>query len=103
MGDLISIHQAAKNGTERLRKPIWAMPEDHLKIDIIDAKPGPWINLFSPFNKECNRRDPVSIVIFFFDCDEEAYLPYEGPLPNSDEYKAKAAAFEGCLDEETLT
>jgi len=31
--ELISIRQAAKQGISRLRKPIWALPMDHLKID----------------------------------------------------------------------
>jgi hypothetical protein len=58
---MISIVYAAANGVERVRKPIWANPLDHLKIDIVDGKPGPWLHLWCPFNKECNGRDPVDV------------------------------------------
>ena len=91
----ISIKQAATRNISRLRKPIWAMPEDHLKIDIINGEPGPWTHLFSPFNKECNGRDPVDIIFADMDYDAEIFIPYTGPLPNSEEYKAKAMSFSG--------
>lgn len=97
MSNLISINEAAKAGIERVRKPAWAQPEDHLKIDIFDGKPGPWIHLYAPFNKECNGRDPVNILIIEFDCDAKDYIPYKGPLPDSDEYKSKVNSFDGCL------
>jgi len=94
--DLISINEAAKRGIDRLRKPKWAQPEDHLKIDIIDGRPGPWGHLYAPFNRECNGRDPVH-ELMLQGTDETEWLPYTGPLPDSDEYKAVQAKFDGCL------
>lgn len=70
---------------------------DHLKIDIIDGKPGPWTHLYSPFNKECNGRDPVDMLFTQVDYDAVEVVPYTGPLPDSEEYKAAAAQFDGCL------
>lgn len=95
--ELISVTQAAKQGIERIRRPIWANQLDHLKIDIIDGVPGPWLHLYCPFNKECNGRDPVNVLCIDSDYDAKEYEPYTGPLPDSDEYKAAQAAFDGCL------
>jgi hypothetical protein len=91
---LISINEAAALGIDRIRKPIWATPEDHLKIDIINGKPGPWIHLYAPFNKECNGCDPVNILWIQMDYNEPVYVPYTGPLPDSEEYLAKVATKE---------
>ncbi len=82
---LLSIAEAAAKGIDRLRQPQWADPLDHLKIDIIGGLHGPWAHLFCPFNKEC------------IDPSIAAFMPYTGPLPDSDEYKAAAARFEGAL------
>ena len=90
---LISINEALEGGIDRLRKQIWAQPEDHIKIDIITpGKLGPWIHLYSPFNEECNGRDPVSILFVEFDLDEKLYQPYTGPLPGSNEYRERVMA-----------
>ena len=95
--NLISIKEAATLGIERLRRPIWATPEDHLKIDIINGRVGPWLHLYCPFNKECNGRDPVDFLIIQEDIESKEWLPYNGTLPDSDEYKAMADAFDGVL------
>jgi len=89
----ISIYEAAARGISRLRKKVWAIKEDHLKIDIFDGKPGPWTHLFSPFNKSCNGRDPVDIFMVDLDYAAKEFVPYLGPLPESDEYKKKAMEF----------
>lgn len=94
---LISINEAAARGVERLRKPIWSTPEDHLKIDIIDGKPGPWLHLWCPFNKECNGRDPVNILAFHWDLNFPEFVRYDGPLPDSEPYQKKVAYYAGCL------
>ena len=95
--ELISIAQAVEQGIARLRKPIWASPMDHLKIDIINGRAGPWLHLYCPFNNECNGRDPVDTLGLGMDYDAKEFEPYTGPLPDSVEYKAEQAAFEGCL------
>lgn len=93
---MISINDAVKLGNQRLRKPIWSNPLDHLKIDIIDGQLGPWIHMFSPLNKECNGRDPVDILIIMFEnLDSPEFEIYEGPLPDSEEYKAAVAWYDG--------
>lgn len=91
--ELISIAQAAEQGIARLRKPTWANPFDHLKIDTIDGSPGPWLHLYSPFNKECNGRDPVDMLGFGSDYEAKEFEPYTGSLPDSDEYKTAQEAF----------
>ena len=97
---LLSIKQAAAAGIERVRMPKWAHPLDHLKVDIIDGQPGPWLHLFAPFNQECNGRDPVNFLWALqppFDMNEAAFVAYSGPLPSSDEYREAAAKYAGCL------
>ena len=91
---LISINDAAELGIDRLRMPVWAMAEDHIKIDIFENRPGPWVRLFSPANKWCNKRDPVKMVIMKFDLNEKVFLKYEGSLPESHDYVEKVKSFE---------
>jgi hypothetical protein len=92
---LISINEAVKLGHPRLRKPIWANRFDHLKIDIIDGAIGPWLHLYAPFNQECNGRDPVNMLalewVATFNTPE--FEVYDGPLPDSEEYRAEVARF----------
>jgi len=97
---LISLTEAAAKGIDRVRKPIWASAEDHFKLDIFDGELGPWIHLFAPFNKECNGRDPFDICVIQVDIGAPEYVPYAGPLPDSEPYRAKVAMYEGCLEEQ---
>lgn len=85
--ELLSINQAVAANIERLRKPNWANPLDHLKVTVIDGRLAPWVKLYSPSNKPVNGRDPQDILILQFDCDEACYLPYTGALPDSEQYK----------------
>lgn len=95
---LISINEAALRGIERLRKPIWSHPLDHLKLALKgNAMFGVWAQLYCPFNKECNGRDPVEMLVFQLDRVAPEWEPYTGALPDSDEYKAAVAVFDGCL------
>lgn len=96
---LVSLNDAAKAGCLRLRKPVWANPLDHFKIDLVDGKIGPWIHLWAPFNKECNGRDPVDILVFQerVSLDTPEYVVYDGPLPTSEEYQAAVAKYDGLL------
>jgi hypothetical protein len=55
MPKLMSLNDAAAYGIERVRQPQWANKLDHLKIDIIDDRPGPWLHLYAPFNKTPGR------------------------------------------------
>jgi hypothetical protein len=92
MQHLISINEAVRAGQSRLRKPKWANPLDHIKIDLIDGRMGPWLHIYSPFNKDCNGRDPVDILAITergsFDSPE--FVVYDGPLPDSEEYRGAA-------------
>lgn len=90
---LFSINEAARQGIERVRKPNWANKLDHLKIDIIDGKPGPWLHLYAPFNLQCNGRDPVDTLSYQHDMNEACFENYAGPLPESEEYKTAVAAY----------
>ena len=71
---LISINQAAAQGIDRLRQPRWANPEDYLKIDIIDGRPGPWLHLYSPANQAINGRNPVDM-LELDGRDDEVFIP----------------------------
>ena len=92
----MDIKTAAAQGIDRVRMAKWSHPMDHIKIDIIDGRPGAWAHLYCPFNKECNGRDPVDMIVGQVDCTDE-WEAYTGPLPESDEYKAAQAAYEGSL------
>lgn len=100
MSELISIHEAASRGIERLRQPQWANPLDHLKIDIVKGRAGPWVHLWAPFNKECNGRDPFDMLAVQIDYNSAEWLEYTGPIETSDEYKAGCAVYDGCLADE---
>lgn len=94
--ELISIKDAEAQGITRVRKPVWANPLDQLHIG-----PGIWTHLYCPFNKECNGRDPVDMLKFQIgDLDAKEWLPHTGSLPDSEEYKAAVAVFDGCLSNE---
>lgn len=94
---LLSLGEAAKLGIERLRKPIWANPMDHIKIHIVEKNIGGlWVKLYSPANKVINGRDPIDLmiggtVIPIESLDYPAFEKYDGPLPDSPEYKADEA------------
>lgn len=96
MGELISIYEAAQRGIDRLRSPHCVGPMDHLIIDIIDGEPGPLVRLYSPHNKITNGRDPVHVLAILQEVDFTArnLTAYDGPLPDSDEYKQAAAQHE---------
>jgi hypothetical protein len=104
--ELLSIHQAVARGIDRVRLPKWAHPMDHFQLTILtdatDANGvwlGPWIQLYAPFNLECNGRDPVPLLFTQLDLDAVEYQPYIGPLPDSTEYKAAQQHYAGCLSE----
>lgn len=94
---MFSIKSAAAAGISRLRKPVWAIPQDHLMIDIIDGEPGPWTHLYSPCNLMIAGRDPQDVLCLAMDYDAEEFVPYTGPLPDSDAYKKDASRFGGTL------
>lgn len=95
MAELISITEAAAQGIERVRKPVWRDPCAHLKIDISDGRPGPWLHLYDPFNKKCNGRDPVDFLGIHQDYKAKEFLPYAGPTADSDDYKKAVAQYAG--------
>lgn len=97
MDKLISINDAAAQGIDRLRRPAWLMREDHIKIHIHEGKPGPFVKIYSPFNQECNGRDPVEMLIIAFDLEDKIFLPYTGPLPGDEAYEKKVKHFAGSL------
>lgn len=94
MNDLISLTEAAERGITRLRRPKWVVPMDHVRLDIVEGLPSPLLRLHSPMNRALNGRDPVEIPVVDsaaeMNLNEKSWLPYTGPLPGSDEYKAEA-------------
>jgi hypothetical protein len=95
---MISINEAARQGIERLRLSHWGIPEDHLKIDIVDLEDGEkeprlWAKFYSPYNLECNGIDPFDLLLLTVDCDKPEWEPYEGFLPDSKEYKDRQSSY----------
>jgi hypothetical protein len=93
----VSIYEAAGKGIDRIRLERWANKFDHIRINITGKGIGIWVKLYAPFNLECNGRDPVAVLLTQFDCDERIYVPYQGPLPDSEEYRSEVLKFKGCL------
>ena len=89
---LLSINEAVAKGIAKVRKPIWAEPLDQLHIG-----PGIWMHLYCPSNKAINGRDPVDIMKIGYDMDEKVWVPHTWPGPDSDDYKAMAAQFDGAM------
>ena len=89
---LLTLKEAEAQGVQRVRKPIWVNPLCHLLIG-----PGIWLYLFDPFNQECNGRDPLGILKFQEGVDLPQWEPYNGPTADSEDYKAAAAQYAGCL------
>lgn len=86
---MLSINEAATKNILRLRKPIWANPNDYVRIDIIDRKPGPWLHFFSPLNESlCGQRNPQDIawpIMFGVEAgDHREFVAYEGDLDPAD-------------------
>lgn len=96
----ISLKEAAERGIERVRKPQWVTPEDHVKIDIINGNLGPWLHLWCPFNTECNGRDPVDVLAHQSDIGLREWVAYNGPHSDSEEYKTAVAMYSGALSGE---
>jgi hypothetical protein len=76
---LISVYEAAARGITTLRSPAWRDPDDHIEIDVVDGKIGPWFRLHSSSNEICGYENPRSILwisvgtAFGVAC----FLPYE--------------------------
>lgn len=97
---LLTLREAAAEGIERLRRPIWAHPMDHIRMSARAGTVPLFIYLFCPFNQECNGRDPVEIFLggpIGYDIDERVWVVYKGPLAESEAYKAEQVAYAGCL------
>src|SRR3990167_6972950 len=93
---MISIHEAIQSRVERIRKPNWAIPFDHLFLCIKDGKMWPFGYLYSPSNFICNGEDPCKVLIVGFgSCIERIYEPYVGPLPGSVAYEAAVDKYRG--------
>ena len=95
VNDFISVSEAGRLGIERLRMPIWASPEAHIKIDIIDGFVGAWIYLFDPLNLGCIGKDPVSYTIDPTERPIKCWVKYDGPLPKSAAYKKAQEKYAG--------
>ena len=81
--DLISINEAAAQGIDRVRMDVWANQEDHIKIDIIEGRPGPWGHLYSPVNERIGQENPKDFLLMppLIDCDRKCFRPYQEAHP----------------------
>ena len=71
-------------GCNRMRRPMWANPEDYLHIDLINGHKGPWAHLWSRRTQEiCGYPTPQNILNIDTDPTTD-YLPYDGPLDPKD-------------------
>jgi len=74
METLLSIDDAAALGIVKLRKPKWGIPQDHIAIDIIDGKAGPWLTLHSPMLEGGMEK---FIGIMYGSYEEKCFVKYE--------------------------
>ena len=74
----LSIRDAVKHGITQLRRDRWALPQDHIRLDIVKGHLGPWIRLYSPINMEIHGKNPVEIFYSQLDLDSPIYTPYLG-------------------------
>jgi hypothetical protein len=100
---LISIRDAAERGIQRLRQPVWKIEFDHIELTLVDGTMGPWAKFWSPFNRVCNNRDPIHILIAspalrfsqpIIDSGERVWVEYTGAPGNSEAYNKEAEGFE---------
>jgi len=78
---MISINEAVAQGVTKVRKPLWANPEDYLQLDIIDGKLGPWTHLYSSLNEKIGEPNPQDILFTGVgDLDESSWKEFDdGP------------------------
>lgn len=96
----ISLETAARHGIERVRHQRWANKLDHFELTIIDGKPGAWVRMWAPVNAMFGDEKPDGFQINALGVGTPSvsptkplFLPYTGPLPDSDEYRAEVARF----------
>jgi len=78
MSELISIREAAKKNISLLRRPVWANPDDHIKLDLSGyGEFWPWIHIYSDMNEEINGRNPVDKLVTEFDLDAKMFKEYK--------------------------
>jgi hypothetical protein len=81
--NLISINEAAATGVDRIRLDVWANKHDHIQLDILDGRPGPWFKLWSPTNEPIGAKNPQTIFVTMMgDLDERCWRPYLRPVPD---------------------
>jgi hypothetical protein len=81
MSKFISINEAVKIGTTKLRLDRWANAEDHIEIYIADQVKGwigPWVKFWSPINERIGQKNPVELLITTMgDLDDQCWTPYD--------------------------
>lgn len=79
MSELLSINDGLAKGITKFRKPIWAIPDDHIEITVIDGNLGPWFMFFSPANIPIGNPNPVPVLNLSVDLDAKEWEAYQDP------------------------
>lgn len=96
---MISVYEAAARGITRLRSPAWRDPDDHIEIDVVGGKIGPWFRLYSALNEICGYDNPrrilwISVGTAF---DTACFLPYGDVQGTDDENGQGHEDDDGCV------
>lgn len=74
---IMSIAAAAAAGITKLRRENWAFRDDHIELDLIDGKLGPWFTLHLPTSAQLIGAEPTQRQLLLgHDLDEVAWEPY---------------------------
>jgi len=88
---LLTLREAIEQQIPAVRNHKWTAPFDQLRLDHAGEHTGPWAHFYSP--NQLPEGDPVDFVIFSMEAfvkNHRIWLPYNGPAPQSPEYKAEA-------------
>lgn len=81
---MATIGELAKQGISRIRLPFWKLPEDYVRIDLVEGgMHGPWGHLYSPLNEIMGEKNPRDFLLVSDSSSE--WEPYEGEAAPEDE------------------
>jgi hypothetical protein len=79
----MTLGEAARQGIRRVRRPMWADPQDYMRIHVASRHYGPCGELFARRTQEAVN-EPTPQRVFILGDDFTDYEPYAGPLDRDD-------------------
>jgi hypothetical protein len=74
----MSINEMTKVGITKFRQVNWTNPDDHMEMNIIEGRPGPWFKLWSPVNELIGTKNPQTLLVTMMgDLNDKCWYPYE--------------------------